>query len=99
MTHWGESAHPKMEWIVQELHITNQTIKSEQHGGNDLKRQEWYNVSLPVGWLNREWAMSRVCSTAALCEKTTNVWLTSALFEQMEASPFCQSSSPEGNPP
>lgn len=56
MTHWGESAHPKMERIVQELHITNPTIKSQQHGGSDLKRQEWYNVRLLVGWLNREWA-------------------------------------------
>lgn len=49
MTHWGESAHPKMERIVQELHITNPTIKSQQHGGSDLKRQEWYNVRLLVG--------------------------------------------------
>lgn len=64
----------KMEQIVQELHITDQAIKPKQHCACDLKRQQWHNAGLLVGWLNREWAKTWICSSAALCEKTANVW-------------------------
>lgn len=51
----------KMEQIIQELHIANQTIKSKQHGSGDEGSLEWDDT--------------RNDSTAALCEKTLNVWL------------------------
>lgn len=88
----------KMEQIVEELHITDQAIKPKQHCACDLKRQQWHNAGLLVGWLNREWAKTWICSSAALCEKTANIWSRLECLNIWKRTFFRQSSSPEGSP-